>query len=272
MPVLVTAAHHPFARRVAARVLEEGGEVRVTADGDVGLLRAQGAFVATATTDDEGRLEAALADVHTLVHVGGGLGTPEPGRLVADAEVVARAATGAGIRRIVALSLPGAEAVADDPLRRAKAEVEQILAEVACQTIVLRVGLVDTPWLRDAFLTAGLAPELLATPIRALRLDDVLELVVAFDRARAAAPEGHLAVAADGPVARSVAGYLDRVTASAGGRGSRVGRRLPDAATIARLTAVLAGPWDQDDEVAAGRLLDGWSFSSLTPAEPGPGG
>jgi hypothetical protein len=271
MPVLVTAAHHPLARRLAARVLEEGGEVRVTADGDVGLLRAQGAFVATATPDDEGRLEAALADVHTLVHVGGGLGTPDPSRLVADAEVVARAATGAGIRRIVALSLPGAGADADDPLRRAKAEVERILAEVACQTIVLRSGLVDTPWLRDALLTSGLAPEMLATSIRPVRLEDLLELVAAFDRARAAAPEGHLVVAADGPVSRSVAGYLDRVTGSAGGRGSRVGRRLPDAATVARLTAVLAGPWDQDGEVAAGRLLDGWAFAGLTPAEPGPG-
>src|SRR6056297_1074504 len=107
MPVLVTAAHHPLARRVAARILEEGGEVRVTADGDVGLLRAQGAFVASATPDDEGRLEAALADVHTLVHVGGGIRTADAGQLVADAEVVARAATGAGIRRLIALSLPG---------------------------------------------------------------------------------------------------------------------------------------------------------------------
>jgi uncharacterized protein YbjT (DUF2867 family) len=271
MPVLVTAAHHPLARRLAARVLEEGGEVRVTADGDVGLLRAQGAFVATAASDDEGRLEAALADVHTLVHVGGGLGTRDPGRLVADAEVVARAATGAGVRRIVALSLPGASASADDPLRRAKAAMEQVLAAVPCQTVVLRVGLVDTPWLRDALVTSGLPPEVLATAVRPVRLGDLLELVVAFDRARAAAPEGHLAVAADGPVTRSLVGYLDRVTGSAGGRGSRVGRRLPDAGTVRRLTAVLAGPWEQHDEVAAGRLLDGWAFAGRGPSEPGPG-
>jgi hypothetical protein len=272
MPVLVTAAHHPLARRVAARILEEGGEVRVTVDGDAGLLRAQGAFVASATADDEGRLEAALQDVHTLVHVGGGLRTADPDRLVADAEVVARAATGAGIRRLIALSLPGAGPEARDPLRRAKARVEGVIAEVPCQTIVVRVGLVDTPWLRDALLTSGLAPELLATPIRPVRVDDLLELVVAFDRARASAPEGHLQVAADGPVARSVAGYLDRVTGSSAGRGSRLGRRLPDAGTVERLAAVLAGPWDQDGEVAAGRLLDGWSFAELDPAEPGPGG
>jgi len=272
MPVLVTAAHHPLARRVAARILEEGGEVRVTADGDVGLLRAQGAFVASATPDDEGRLEAALADVHTLVHVGGGIRTADAGQLVADAEVVARAATGAGIRRLIALSLPGAEADAGDPLRRAKAEVERLVADVPCQTIVVRVGLLDTPWLRDALLTAGLAPELLATPVRPVRVDDLLELVAAFDRARASAPEGHLQVAADGPVARSVAGYLDRVTGSSAGRGSRLGRRLPDAGAVERLVAVLDGPWDQDDEVASGRLLDGWSFAEVEPAEPGPAG
>ncbi len=270
MPVLVTTAQQPLARRVAARLLAEGGEVRVTADGDVGLLRAQGAFVAHASRDDEGRLEAALQDVHTLVHVGGGIESADPRRVVADAEVVARAATGAGIRRLVALSLPGASEDARDPLRRAKAAVEWALAGVPCQTIVVRVGLLDTVWLRDALLTSGLSPELLATVVRPVRVEDLLELVVAFDRARAAAPAGHLVVAADGPVACSVAGYLDRVTGSTAGRGSRLGRRLPAPGAVERLAAVLAGPWDQDGEVAAGRLLDGWSFAGLEPTEPGP--
>ncbi|MFO7899996.1 MAG: hypothetical protein R6V58_13165 [Planctomycetota bacterium] len=267
MPVLVTAAEHPLARRIAARLLEEGGEVRVTADGDVTSLRAAGAFVATATADDEGRLEAALAQVHTLVHVGGGLGTSEPERLVADAEVAARAAAGAGVRRVISLSLPGASPRAADPLRRAKGQVEEVFAALPCPSIVLRVGLVDTPLLRDALLTAGLAPELMGTVVRPVRAADLLELIVAFDRARSSRSEGHLVVAADGPVAMSLVGFLDRVTSSgADRRPSRVGRRLPDEAATARLAAVLAGPWSQDEPY----LLDGWDFAGLRPGAPGP--
>lgn len=288
MPVLVTAADQPLARRLAARLLEEGGEVRATADGDVSALRAAGAFIATATPDDEGRLEAALADVHTLVHVGGGLATRDPDRIVATAEVVATAAAGAGIRRLIALSLPGATPDAEDPVRRAKAAAEQRFAELACPTIVLRVGLLDTPWLRDALITAGLPPGLLTTPIRPVRVEDLIELVVAFDRARSSSREGHLVVAADGPMTTSIAGYLDRVVAGGAGSGagsgtggagsgagsgtggaarvSRVGRRLPDIEVAGRLEAVLAGPWEQD----APELVDGWSFAGLEPRLPGP--
>ena len=272
VPVLVTSAHQPLARRLAARLLEEGGEVRATADGDVSALRAAGAFIATATPDDEGRLEAALADVHTLVHIGGGLATGDPDRIVATAEVVAAAAAGAGIRRLIALSLPGATPDAEDPVRRAKAAAEQRFAALACPTIVLRVGLLDTPWLRDALITAGLAPELLTTPIRPVRVEDLIELVVAFDRARSSSREGHLVVAADGPRTTSIAGYLDRVVAGGAGsaegtaRVSRVGRRLPDIEVVERLEAVLAGPWEQD----APELVDGWSFAGLEPRMPGP--
>ncbi len=266
MPVLVTAAHQPFARRLATRLLEEGGEVRVTAAGDVASLRAAGAFVATATSDDEGRLEAALADVHTLVHVGGGLGTRGPGRIVADAEVAARAARGAGVRRVIALSVAGATPDATDPLRRAKAAMEEAFADLPCPTIALRLGLVDTPALRDVLMTAGLDPVHLDVVVRPVRIADALELVVAFDRARARSTQGHLVVAADGPQAMSVAGYLDRVTGSQSGRGPLLGRRLPDAGTIERLVTTLVGPWEQTEP----QLLDGWGFAQIEPGVPGP--
>jgi len=270
VPVLVTAGHQPLARRLAIRLLEEGGEVRVASTGDVSALRAAGAFVATADRDDEGRLEAALAQVHTVVHVGGGIATAPPQRIVDDARTLARAATGAGVQRIVMLSLPGASAEAADPLRRAKAAAEEAIAEVACQTIVVRVGLVDTPALRDALLTGGLDPGLMARDVRPVRLADLLELVVAFDRARAYTEVGHLVVTADGPTPMSVAGYLDRVIgrgAGRVGRVGRVGRRLPDSSTLQRLTATLSGPWV--DEGA--HLVDGWAFAGLEPGTPGPG-
>lgn len=265
MPVLVTAAHQPLARRLAARLLEEGGEVRVFSAGDVASLRAAGAFVASGTRDDEGRLEAALAQVHTVVHVGGGIASPDPDQLVRDAEVLARAATGARIERLVMLSLPGADPEADDPLRAAKGRVEAILAAVPCPTITLRVGLVDTPFLRDALATSGLGPELLDTEVAPVRAGDVAELVVAFDRARSRSTEGHLVVAADGPQRMSLAGYLDRVAVDRPGRGSMVGRRLPAAAVTARLESALGGPWRSTDPA----IVDGWSFAGLEPRPPG---
>jgi uncharacterized protein YbjT (DUF2867 family) len=265
MPVLVTAAHQPLARRLAARLLEEGGEVRVYTSGEVASLRAAGAFVATGTRDDEGRLEAALAQVHTVVHVGGGIATPDPEQLVRDARVLARAATGAEVRRVVMLSLPGADPDAEDPLRAAKGRVEAVLAAIPCPTITLRVGLVDTPLLRDALITSGLEPDLLDTEVAPVRAADVAELVVAFDRARSRSPEGHLVVAADGPQRLSLAGYLDRVSVDRPGRGSLVGRRIPDPAAAERLVSILRGPWWSTDPT----IVDGWSFAGLDPAVPG---
>ncbi len=265
--MLVTAAHRPFARRLAARLLDEGGEVRVVADGDVSALRAGGAFVSIAEPDDEGRIEAALAEVHTLIHVGGGLASPDPDRLVAEAEVVAAAATSAGVRRIVSLSLPGADGNAADPLRRAKAAVEARFAQVPCPSVVVRAGLVDTPWVRDLLVTGGLDAMSLEAQIAPVRASDLVELLVAFDRARASAPDGHLVVAADGPERMSVAGYLDRVGADRVGRGSLRGRRLADAATVERVVEVLAGPWWSNDPT----LVDGWAFAGHQPAVPGVG-
>ena len=265
MPVLVTAAHQPLARRLAARLLEEGGEVRVFTSGEVAALRAAGAFVATGTRDDEGRLEAALAQVHTVVHVGGGIASPEPDQLVRDAEVLARAATGAQVQRIVMLSLPGADPEAEEPLRAAKGRVEAVLAAVPCPTITLRLGLVDTPFVRDALATSGLGPELSDTEVAPVRAADVAELVVAFDRARSRSTDGHLVVAADGPERMSLAGYLDRVAVGGPGRGSMVGRRLPPAATVERLVAALGGPWWSTDPA----IIDGWAFAGLEPGVPG---
>lgn len=267
MPVLVTAAHHPLARRIAARLLEEGGEVRVFTAGDVAALRAAGAFVASGTSDDEGRLEAALEQVHTVVHVGGGIATRDPDRIIRDSEVLARAADGAGVQRIVLLSLPGAQPDAADPLRAAKGRAEAILAEVSCPTIALRVGLLDTPLLRDTLATAGLGPDLLDLEVAPVRPADLVELIVAFDRARASSTEGHLVAAADGPQRLSIAGYLDRVAVDRPGRGSMLGRRVPGVAAIDRLAAVLRGPW-WSTEVA---IVDGWRFAGWEPGVPGVG-
>lgn len=265
MPVLVTAADTWLARRVAARLLQEGGEVRVTATGDVASLRAAGAFVAHVEPDDEGRLEAALAQVHTVVHVGGGLASADPDVIVDHARVLARACNGAGVARVIALSLPGAAASAADPLRRAKGRVEDIIAAIDCPSIVLRVGLIDTPAMRDALAAGGFGDDVLNTEVAPVRADDVAELVVAFDNARSRAERGHLTATGDGPIRVSLARYLDQVGIDRVGAGSLVGRRIPDQATLDRLRVTLTGPWVLDDPT----LLDGWRFAGLAPQPPG---
>jgi hypothetical protein len=264
VPVLVTGAHRALPRRLAARLLEEGGEVRVYGSGDTSALRAAGAFVATGTADDEGRLEAALAEVHTVVHVGRGVAAPDPDALVTEARVLARAAGNAGVRRLIGLSIAGAAEDADDPLRRAAAEVEQVLADAAPPSVAVRTSLVDTPAMRDALVTGGFGPRLRHVEVAPVRPADLVELVVAFDRARSRAATGHLVVSADGPSRLSVAAYLERV-----GMGtSRVGRRLPDPGRTATLAAALGGPWWTDDEL----VLDGWGFAAHVPSPPGVAG
>jgi uncharacterized protein YbjT (DUF2867 family) len=266
MPVLVTGAHRPLARRIAAALLEDGGEVRAHASGDVGALRAAGAIVASGTGDDEGHLEAALAQVHTVVHVGRGLLAPAPEVLVSEAAVVTRAATGAGVRRIVALSVPGATVDADDPLRAAMGEVERVLAAAPVPTVVVRTSLVDTPATRDALATAGLSTEERQVPVAPVRPEDVVALVVAFDRLRSSAETGHAAFSADGPTTMALGAYLERVGVARPGSGSLVGRRALDPARVPMLLPSLHGPWVSDEADGP----DAWSFTETLPGVVGP--
>jgi hypothetical protein len=267
MPVLVTAADRPLARRLVLRLLEEGGEVRAYGDGVGATVRAAGAFVAEGTPDDIGRLEAAMIDVHTVVHVAADVLARDPSELVAAAQVVTRAAASAQVRRLIVTSMPGASADAGDPLRRAAHAVEVAAAVATPPSIVLRHSLVDTPAVRDALSTVGLTDRERAQVVAPVRVEDLLELVVAFDRARSSAPVGHLVVAADGPQRLSVARYLERVGGGRPGSGGLVGRRLLADAEVPLLRAALtAGPWWSDGPA----VLDGWSFAGIVPAAPGP--
>ena len=266
MPVLVTAADRPLAHRLVTRLLDEGGEVRAYAtSAQLANLRAAGAVVATGALDDEGRLEAAMTDVHTVVHVGGGLFSRDATVLVDAARVVATAAANAGVRRIITLSLPGADPAAAEPLRRAKGEAERLFAAVAPVSIVIRTSLVDTSAVRDALATAGSVDGVPFVPVAPVQVGDVLEVVVAFDRARSEASRGHLVVAADGPERMPIEEYLRRVGLAPPGHGSMVGRRLYDPKRQPLLVpALCGGPWwsDGDD------VIDGWKFAGITPCPP----
>ncbi|MEX1164616.1 MAG: NAD(P)H-binding protein [Nitriliruptor sp.] len=266
MPVLITGAHRPLARRIAAALLEEGGEVRAHTSGDAASLRAGGAIVAGGDADDEGHLESSMAQVHTVVHVGRGVLAPSPDVLVTEAAVLARAAAGAEVRRIVALSIPGADPTAPDPLRAAHGEVERILADAPVPTVVVRTSVIDTPAIRDAFGTAGLAEKERARPVAPIRSEDVVALVVALDRLRSSATSGHVVFAADGPSTVPLGTYLERTGVRRPGRGSLVGRRALDPDTVPMLLPSLHGPWVNGDRGPP----DAWAFTGTTPGVVGP--
>lgn len=262
MPVLITGGHRWLARRLALRLVAEGGEVRVYGADDVAALRAAGVLVASGSPLDEGRLDAALTDVHTLVHVGPGLLASDPGQIAIEAEVAARAATSAGVRRVITLSVPGALAAGTDILRRAKAAEEAALSTVPAPTVVVRASLLDTAVLHDALATAGLANDELDVEVAPLRPDDLVELVVAFDRARSRADDGTLLVAADGPDLLTLGAYLDRIGIRRAGRIPLLGRRVLDAPRAERLrSALVGGPWVSPE----GSALDGWRFAEHAP-------
>ena len=267
MPVLVTGAHRAVPRRIAAALLELGGEVRAHGPGDLHALRAAGAFAAHGDADDEGHLEASLAQVHTVVHVGRGVLAPAPEVLIAEALTLVRAASNAGVSRIVALSPPGADPDAADPLRTAAGEVESLLAAAPVPTVVLRTSAVDTTGLRDALATAGLSPEELARPVAPVRVDDLVALVVAFDDLRGSAAAGHAVFRVDGPWRSDLGGWFDRVGVARPGGGSLVGRRALDPTKVPLLLPSLHGPWVNDADVD--RFPDAWAFADVAPRPPG---
>ncbi len=258
MPVLVHAAHRPLARSLARRLLADGGQVRATSSSGVGLLRAEGIFTAACDPDDEGTLEAALTRVHTLVVLLGGLGQADVDGVLQEGIAASRAAEGAEVQRAILVTLAGADVDAGDALRRAHGTVAAAFAELPLPSIEVRVGLVDTPASAGLLTAAGLPAEVRARRVAPVAPEDLVELIVAIDHARSSATEGHVVVAADGPVRRTLEEQLalaaDRSGSPGGGR--LTGRRVPSADERAALLATLDGPWWTEDPL----VPDAWTL------------
>jgi uncharacterized protein YbjT (DUF2867 family) len=267
VPVLVNAADRPVAARLVRRLLAEGGQVRALARDGIAPLRSAGVFTAVGDPDDEGLLEAACTGVHTLVHLAGGLGLPDPGAVGAEGRAVAAAAEGAGVSRVLIVTLAGAAPDADDALRRAHAEVSAAVARIDVPSVEVRVGLVDTPGARRLLRAAGPPADLAARPVMPVTADDLVEVLVALDAARSRAVDGHLVLAADGP-------DLPLATLLASDDGGRRGARLPTPPVRESLLATLAGPWREPDP----DVPSAWALLGLEPSGPvtaptsGPGG
>src|SRR5680860_1475298 len=90
MPVMVTHAQSAAGRAAVRALRRSGGELRVwldaevATDDDAAAFRGLGCKVAAGTMDDEGRLELAFEQVHTVVHLGGGP-LEEPEEVLEDA-------------------------------------------------------------------------------------------------------------------------------------------------------------------------------------------
>lgn len=251
MPVLVTRAHTTLGQLTVARVLRSGGEVRAFVSGpaDVQGLRRAGAIVASGDLLDEGHLEAAMEQVHTVIHLGRGLLAPSAELLVEEAATVVTAALGAGVQRLITPSVAGADPGAGDPYRRALGEVEQLFESAPVPSVVLRTSLLDTPAMRDALAALRPTPSQLDTPVAPVRLEDVVEAIWFLDEIRSTAHEGHVVLAAPGPARLTLAQHLEAIGIGAPGTvGRLVGRVWKDPATQPLLAEALAGPWLPDPE------------------------
>jgi uncharacterized protein YbjT (DUF2867 family) len=206
MPVLVTGAEDATGRAVIRALVRAGGEVRVFVDdseipaGELDRIRAAGCKVARGTLDDEGLLELAMAQVHTVAHLAASV-LAEPEELLDSLASVLSAALGAGCRRLVWLSHLGADAPAGNAWLQACADGETLLADAPIDTVAIRRGLTYGP--DDALTailaegTAGASPDALHVP---LFVEDLAAAVVAADaRDRAVARMPPLVIPLGGP-------------------------------------------------------------------------
>lgn len=222
---------------------------------EIAALRAAGCKVARGSLDDEGRLEAALEQVHTVVHLGGDL-LAAPQTLLDDVASVVSAALGAGCRRLVWPSQLGAGEPGEVVLLRVCADAEQLLAETPLETVVLRRALTYGPGdpLTEA-LAAGPPRQATAARHAPLYVDDLVEAVVAADRQRGDRMVPHLVAELAGSDIVSVGELCAllgaRRTAVVGRRGAA---RLPDHVVELLAAERLPGA---DAVVAPRSLADG---------------
>ncbi len=140
---MVTGASGVVGRAVVAAVAERD-EVRATVRRQEAAepLRALGAKVAVRDLDHADALAEILPRCHTLVHLIGGPNQPDPGELFranhGSVLLAAEAAREAGTKRIVLVSVPGADPEAQHPFLRAKGLAEEVVRESGLGFAIIR--------------------------------------------------------------------------------------------------------------------------------------
>ncbi|HEX2029289.1 MAG TPA: NmrA family NAD(P)-binding protein [Nitriliruptorales bacterium] len=264
MPVLVTAAGTTLGREIVRLIGAGGGEVRAYCGpgAPLALLRQAGAICATGSLLDEGHLETAMEQAHTVVHLAVRLDVDDPRQLVEETATVVTAAIGARVRRVIALSLPWARA-RPDPVRAAAAEAEDLVASVICPSTVVRTSLVDTAELRAALERVPLDRATLERPVAPVLPGDVARVVAWLDAERDRGQERHATLAADGPRTLPLGDYLGRVGVSPPSLVGRMADRVRSDRVSSTLRAALGGPWTSGPEVP-----DAWDRTGVSPRPP----
>lgn len=218
MPVLITGAESAEGRATARRLRRHAGEVRVfvhpDAAGAAEAFRAAGCIVARGTLDDEGHLETAAEQVHTLMHLGGGLMTP-PDDVVDDAATVLSAAIGAGCRRLVWASHVGAGDARGNAYLEACAEAEAMLADAPLETIIVRRSLTYGPGdpLTQALAAGALLGDAAEATHQPLYVDDLAMVVAEADRVRGGVGDLSIELVLTGPTEVLLGGFADLLAA-----------------------------------------------------------
>jgi uncharacterized protein YbjT (DUF2867 family) len=220
MPVLVTGAESRLGAGVIEQLRATGGELRayldatVATDDDAARLRAEGCKVAVGELDDEGHLEAACEQVHTVAHCWTGP-LHDPDEQVEVAATLGSAVLGAGVRRLIWVG----ELVHDDrnPYLAANAEIHDLFNALPLETVTLSTavryadGDAFTGRLRAGWLSGtAVDPAAVHVPIH---LDDVVRAVVVADRQRGKRRELHLRLALLGPEQHTLAYFLAQLGA-----------------------------------------------------------
>lgn len=219
MPVLITGAETAEGRAAARRFRAAAGEVRVFVDEDdaaaVEALRAAGCKVARGTLEDEGHLETAAEQVHTIVHLAGGPVT-NPDDVVDDAATVLSAAMGAGCRRMIWASHVGADDPRGNAYLEACAEVEAILADAPLETIVVRRSLTYGPGdpLTQALANGAVPREAKESTHQPLYVDDLALVIAEADRVRGGVGDLGILLTLAGPTEVLLGGFADLLTAA----------------------------------------------------------
>lgn len=138
MPVLITGATGLVGRALTGRFLADGAQVRVFIRRDDANLRSAGAHVAIGEACDVEKLSSALTQVHTMVHLIGGKRGNVDYLNRESAECAVIAAKSADVKRILYLSVVGADPVARDRYLRSKGAAEELIKAAGAEYGIFR--------------------------------------------------------------------------------------------------------------------------------------
>jgi uncharacterized protein YbjT (DUF2867 family) len=193
MTVLVTGASGVVGRAVVKALLARD-EVRATVRRPESAepLRALGAKVAVRAGIRADELTEILPRCHTLIHLTGGIEQPDPDSLFwanhGSTLVAVQAAKDAGTKRIVVLSVPGADPEHTHPFLRAKGMAEEAVLTSGLEHAIVRsthvYGLGGT-WFTAFVEGASASPPFVAGPgtqqLAPVYADDVGAVLAAID-------------------------------------------------------------------------------------------